>query len=459
MAKGNNKEIGFSGLAEWSGMIAEDFIRELRGKQGYKRFNEMRLNSPIVGALLYAIEQSIRSLSWNYSSSEGEDDPRIEFLQDALSGMSSNWNDHISEALSMLPFGYAPFEIVYERKNGKLVWRKFAFRSQDTVHRWLFDDNGGLEGFEQRAMPSLYPVTIPIEKLVLYRTRVEKNNPEGRSLLRTAWIPYYYVKNIQQIEAIGVERDLAGLPMIKLPEGADTSEGSNSDAGKAKQLVRNVRNDEQAGIVVPAGWEFSLVSTGGTRSFDTDKIIRRYESRILMSALAQFLILGQDSVGTQALSSDLTDFWALSVNAIADAIADAHTKYAAHKLLRLNGMEAEGISMQHSPAGDYNLSEIGSFLQQAGNKITWMAADEQWLRGLARLPEVDLDILEEERERIREEKAAQAAFMPFEADFFAAKGEAPDDDERRKQEGRLFRLVRAYWKDYQDRLIEEVQGK
>ena len=453
MAQDYKSELGSTGLQSWGGQIKEDFLRELRGKEAYKRYNEMRLNSPVVGAMLFAIEQSIRTISWQYTSDEGADDPRIEFLENALRGMSFSWNDHISEVLTMLPFGYAPFEIVYKLE-GKILWRKFAFRSQDTIFRWLFDDQGGLIGIEQRALPKMSPVIIPIEKMVLYRTKVEKNNPEGRSMLRTAWIPYYYVKNIQQIEAIGIERDLAGLPQITLPEGADTDESSSSsDYSRAAKVVRNVRNDEQAGLVIPHGWEFSLVTTGGSRVFDTDKIIRRYESRILMSALAQFLVLGQDKVGTQALSSDLTDFWALSVNAISDMIADTHTKYAAKKLLALNGMDTEGIRMEHTPAGDFDLETIGSFLQQVGNKITWLASDEQWLRGLARLPEADLETIEEERERIAEERAG--AFMGFSADLFET-DTAPDDDQRKTHEKRLYRLMRAYLKDLRGNLIKEV---
>jgi len=136
MARVNNtNEIGYTGLAEWSGQIQEDFLRELRGKDGYARYNEMRLNSPIVAALILAIEQAIRGIDWQYVSDAGEEDPRIEFLDAALDGMTTNWKDHIIEALSMLPFGYAPFEICYKRDGGQLTWRKFAIRGQDTVYR------------------------------------------------------------------------------------------------------------------------------------------------------------------------------------------------------------------------------------------------------------------------------------------------------------------------------------
>lgn len=450
----NTKEIGYSGLSEWSGRIQEDFLRDLRGKRGYKRYNEMRLNSPVVGAMLLAIEQSIRGVMWNYVSEEGEEDPRLEFLDEARKGMSHSWNDHIIEALTMLPFGYAPFETVYKRDNGRLTWRKFAFRGQDTVTRWELDASGGMVAMIQQGAPDYKPRTLPIEKLIVYRTRVEKNNPEGRSILRTAWVPYYYAKNIMQIEAIGIERDLAGLPVIKLPQGADTDESdSNSDASKAKKIVRNVRNDEQAGLVLPPEWGFELASSGGNRNFDTNAVITRYESRILMSALAQFLNLGQDQVGTQALASELTDFWSMSVNTIADILSETHTKFAVKPLLRLNGMDDSGIRMEHSPAGDVDLNKMGEFFRNAGNKITWLPSDEQWLRGLANMPEADAEVIAEEREKQAQNVPPQ--FGGFSADYFVS-GRAPDDDERRKQEGRLERLVKRFFREQQERVIDEA---
>lgn len=461
------KEIGWAGLDEWSGIIREDFLKELRGKDGYKRYNEMRLNSSIIGGMLLAIEQAIRGIDWNFNSDQGEEDERVVFLDEALAGMSHSWNDHIIEALTMLPFGYAPFEIVYERQDGRLTWRKFAIRGQDTLYKWELDDAGGMEGFWQQAPPYNVPVLIPIEKMVIYRTRVEKNNPEGRSILRNAWVSYYYAKNLMQIEAIGIERDLAGLPIITLPESATTDENdSSSDAYKAAEIVRNIRNDEQAGLVKPFGWEFELASTGGSRQFDTDTIIKRYESRMLMSALAQFLILGQDKVGTQALSTDFTDFFAMSVNATADIIAETFTKFAAQKLLELNGMDTEGISMEHSPAGDTDLTTFSEAFMNIAPFITLFPQDETWIRSIYGMPEIDEDAIIEEKEAAAQQAQAMARQMQqrpqnddeqMVAEVFAADN-APDDKQRRLWEGRYDRLWRTYLSGQEKRVIKGAKG-
>jgi hypothetical protein len=476
---GEVKEIGSTGLAEFSGQIREDFLSEMTGKNAYKRFNEMRLNCPVIAAELMAIEQSIRSLEF-YPESEAGEDPRVDFLKYALDNMSHSFNDHLSEALTMLAFGWTIFEIVYEQYgmgeySGLWGWKKFAVRGQGTLQKWEFDDTGGLKAFWQTAAPKYTPIGIPIEKCLLYRTRVEKNNPEGRSILRSSWIPYYYWKNISQIEAIGIERDLAGLPVCKYPQGA-----TDTDIEKAEALVRNVRNDEQAGVTYPEGFEFSLMSSGGSRLFDTDKIINRYENRMLMASLAQFLMLGAEGEGSLALSADQTSFWAMSTNAVADSIAEVIQKFAIPRLLALNGWDANGISFKHTPAGEQDLASLGTFLGQIASLLTWTPQDEKWLRGVAKLPEIEEDVIIEERDRknsIAERIASAVQAKPDQnnpdnknqdqQNNPDQKGNNPDQTKlsaiakdisiRRPWEGRTQRLLRNFFPQQKNRILKAAK--
>jgi len=460
-------EIGRTGLTVWSGRVAEDFLKQLRWPSAYDTFDEMRKNSPIVGALLAGIELSIRGVNWNWASDD-ETDPRVRILDDATEAMSHNMLDHISEALTFLPFGWAWFETVYQQVDSRILWRKFAIRGQDTLHRWEFDDNGGLEAMIQR-LGWGEEYTIPIEKSILYRSRSEKNNPEGRSILRTAYIPWYYAKHLMEIEAIGEERGLAGLPVIEPPFGTNMDENdSSSDYAKAAKIVRNIRRDEQEGIVLPAPsgpedhqkWKISLLSTGVNRAFGTDAIIKRYESRILMSALSQFMMLGLDKVGSLALSKDQTDFFIMSVNAIADIVAETMTKYPMPRLLALNGItDFDGVRLEHSPAGDMDMMALAEFLAKTGNQITWMPDDEVWLRDVVRLPERDAEEIAAEKEK----RAAERAAMPQPANPFQPKAAgmgaelfvsdlAPDDDQRRKNERAWQRALNKFLGDQKGRV-------
>ena len=167
----------------------------------------------------------------------------------------------------------------------------------------------------QMPPPDFGTFTIPIEKALLFRTKSRKNNPEGRSILRNAYRSWYFKRRIQEIEGIGIERDLAGLPVIHGPEDLDIWDDQNKDAVKARlgleEMVRSIRRDEMEGVVLPAGYTLELLSSGGTRQFDTNAIINRYDTRIAMTVLADFIFLGHDKTGSWALSSDKTELFAV----------------------------------------------------------------------------------------------------------------------------------------------------
>lgn len=481
-------EIGSTGLNQWRGIVTDDFLTEWRGIEKYKRVEEMRLNSPVIAVGLLAIELSIRHVDWNITSNIGDDDERVAFVSAAMDAMSYSWREHVVEALSFLAHGFSMFEIVYRAAEdsdgddlrGRITWRKFAPRGQDTVSRWLISDDGGIDGVEQQAAPDYKIVEIPIEKMILYRTRLERGNPEGRSLLRPAWIPYYYCKNIQRVEGIGVERDLAGLPYIKLPDGATTDlSDSSSDASVAAKIVRNMRRDEQAGIVTKHDWEIGLLTTGGSRQIDTDVIIRRYESRQLLALLSQFLLLGQDRVGTQALSGDLSDFFSMAVDSAADIISDTMTKHVIPRLLEINGMETGGLSMSHSPASDTNLGEFSAAISQLLPQLTIFPEDEQFFRSMFGLPEIDIETIRQERDKkeaFREQLAnrlggengsskdependkdgSYRSNMSSLADMFAATADG-DDRKRRAAEKDIKNRTLDYWSGLRSRILRGVR--
>ena len=449
------KEVGLTGLNEHSGIIQQDFLRELRisgNGPGYKMFDEMRLNSPVIGGLLLSIEQSIRAADWMFTSEEGNEDPRLELLNESLDNMSFSLNDHITEILTMLPFGFSIFEIVYERVGGKMLWRKFGFRGQDTVFRWIMDEQGGIFGFIQQTTKRLAQDPIPIEKLVLYRTKVERNNPEGRSILRTGYTSYYYAKSLQQIEAIGIERDLTGLPVLTMPEMADPD---GDDKTEAEEIVRRIRNDEQAGLVLTPGWDFRLIGSESQRLIDVGAVISRYEKRMLMASLAQFLVLGMDQIGALSLSEDQTDFFNMSVNAFADIISDTFTKFVIPRLMKLNGLEADGLRLEHSPAGDVDMEMIAKVIQMAAPFIHLTPEDEVWMRSIFGMPEKTVDEIEELDEKQAEDEQARLATIganlpgseqgrqdDMSVDLFAT-GDPPDDNARKRQESKWRKVLAA----------------
>jgi hypothetical protein len=364
------EELGLTGLKRSGGFVIEEFLTALRGDRAVKVYREMTDNDPVVGAILFAIDKLIRQVDWYVDPPKdaNEDDERTVFLKECMDDMSHSWPDFISEVVTMLPFGWSYFEIVYKKRqgpqtdgsksnftDGKIGWRKFAIRSQDSLLMWDFDKSGGINGMTQVAPPTHQPVFIPIEKSLLFRTSTNKGNPEGRSVLRNAYRPWYFKKRIEEIEAIGVERDLAGFPVLYMDPrymAADATPEMKAAYAEYQKMIRNIRRDEQEGAILPTVHDpqtgaqlikLELVSSGGSRSFDTGGIIDRYNRNIAMTVLADFILLGSTATGSFALSADKTDLFAVALGAWLQSIAATLNTHAVPRLLKLNGMSVENM--------------------------------------------------------------------------------------------------------------------
>ena len=292
------------------------------------------------------------------------------------------------------------------------------------MQRWVFDDEGGIKGLVQLAPPHWGSKFIPIEKALLFRTVQAKNNPEGKSLLRNAYRPWFFKKRLEEFEAIGVERDLAGMPVAKIP-----SKYFNGTPGSAeskmysafKKLVTQVRRDEHEGLVLPYDidpesklplFEFELMSAGGSRQFDTTAIINRYEQRILMTVLADFIMVGHEGSGSYAMHVDKTGIFRAALNSIAQNIADVFNRHAIPRLFELNGWKLEELpKIVPNNVDAPDLTQLSSFMSSMGGLGMQFFPDaelEKYLRSAARLPALPDDIME-----LRQQQSQQAAAMSY----------------------------------------------
>ena len=432
-------ELGVTGLRRASGYVDEEFLPQLKGRKAVQIYREMADNDPTVGALLFAVDRLLRQVTWRVepASSNPQHKKDAEFVEECMNDMSTTWDDVITEILTMLPYGWSWHEIVYKRRVGQweddprkrskysdnfIGWRKMPIRAQETFQRWVFDDTGGIKALVQMAPPVYRSTVIPIEKSLLFRVSTAKGNPEGRSFLRNAYRPWYMKKRLEEIEVIGAERDLAGLPVARVPSDY-ISAAKGTDKEKFTQafrtLVRSVRRNEQEGVIIPRMidpdtkqdmFDFSLLNSGGGRQFDINTIIRRYEERILMSVLADFILVGHQSVGSYSLHTDKTGLFRASLNSIAQCIADVFNRYAIPRLFEVNGWKIDELP-QLVP-GDIDppdLTQLSAFMGQLSSAgVQWFPDPEleKFLRDVARLPKLD-----ETAEKVKETETRQSHIM------------------------------------------------
>lgn len=415
-------EIGTTGLKRSSGTVTDEFVTLLSGTRGRRTLREMAENDPVVGSILYAIEKVIARLDWRVDAagSEPGDQEAAEFIQSCFDDMSESWDSTLTNILSMIVYGWSWHEIVYKQRmgpdqkdpakrsafsDGKIGWRKWPIRAQESLFQWEFDNDGGIQ-----AMVQMDPsggrgtVIIPVEKSLLFRTTAAKGNPEGRSLLRNAFRPWYFKRRIEEIEAVGIERDLAGLPVADVPAeylNPNATVEQQAVLAAVQQIVTNIKRNEQEGVVFPAVYDeqghrvfdLRLLSTGGQRQFDTDKVITRYDQRIAMTVLADFILLGHERVGSFALGSSKIDLWSMAVDALAKSIAEVVNTHAIPRLLRLNAMSVTAPpTLTYGEVAHVDLAEIADFVQKltASGVLTPDANLEGYLRQVSGLPPVEM---------------------------------------------------------------------
>ena len=416
-------ELGRSGIRAYSGWIRDEFLLELQGSRGAKILREMSDNDAVVGAILFCFKSLINQTSYVVkpaSSSNEEDRRAAEFLDSNMRDMSFSWTDTISDCLSFLEYGWCFQELVYKKRlgdspgseldpntcvyiklppsryyDGLVGWRKIVSRAQSSLWKWDMDPAGGIQGMKQRAPADNRLRTIPIGKALLFRTTTARNNPEGRSILRNAYRSWFFKKKIEEIEGIGIERDLTGLPVIIPPENLDIWNTADADSvtlkNAAEELVTSVRRDEQEGVVLPFGWELKLLTTGGRRQFDTNAIISRYDQSIAMTTAADFILLGHQQVGSYALSSDKTHMFSLALGYYLDIITGIYNRYAIPRLFRLNPSFKirEFPVLEHGDVETPDLKELGAYIQSlsaAGAPLFPDDGLESHLRRVASLP-------------------------------------------------------------------------
>lgn len=408
------RENGRSGLRQSGGYVYEEFLTKLRWPQAGEIYQEMSSNDPVITAVLFCCRMLIRQVKWHVvpCSDSDADVECATFVESCMDDMSETWIDFIDQLVSYFTYGFSLHEIVYKRRlgpsknstknskynDGRIGWRKMPSRRQTTLCNWDFSDDGSLLGVYQ-----LYEgqrLYLPIQKCLLFRTSSANNNPEGISFLRGAYRPWYFKKHIEEVEGIGIERDLAGLPVIWAPEGLDLNNKEDPKAVEARntaiKLVTSIRRDRNDGVVMSNGWDLKLLSTGGTRQFDTNAIINRYDQRIAITLLADIIMLGADKVGSFALAKVKQSLLATALDAQLTGICETLNRYAIPRLIELNIFP--GITgfptFACDPVVAPDLNEMGTFIGKLAGAKMPLFPDldlENHIRNLAGFPPTEED--------------------------------------------------------------------
>jgi len=451
------KTLGVTSSTTATGVFKSgDFLPELRGSRAIAKYREMRDNSAVIGAVLYAVEQVLRDVELNVVPADKSDAAisDAKFVEECLDDMEHSLDDHVSEAVSFLWMGFSWFEVVYKRRggletkdvkkrskysDGRIGVRKLVSRAPWTISKFAIEHKTGkILGVHQRE--SAYSgrnsdSLIPSNKSIYYRTTAIDGDPSGRSILRNAYTSYTYLTNLQSIEAIAVEREMHGIPIGRIPAeylAADATEGQVAVRNQMEKMLSDLKLNAQGYALLPSDLQLDqegkstggvaarrvdveLMTSQGNRNIDIGPIIDRYQHDIARSVLSEFLMLGTNG-GSYALSKSKTDLFLRALESYINTVADVLNKQLVEPLWELNGLPVE--TMPKIKAGDvapHDLKELGSYLRNLNGANIDLSDEPDVINALlhnAELPQVDPDRImakAEERKELEKSKVAAKA--------------------------------------------------
>lgn len=212
---------------------------------------------------------------------------------------------------------------------------------------------------------------------MLFKYDDEYGNPEGRSPLLNAYVPWKYKVQIEEYEAVGVSRDLVGMPKIGLPPDY-LDENAEPEKKAFVQYCKTVVNDmianDRAGLIWPRYidpdtkediFEFSLVSRQGAKAYDTGSIIDRYSKQIMMAFMSDVLAMGQSKYGSFSLADSKTSLLAMSVDILLKQIKNVINRDLVAQTYALNMWDdEEHVQITYDDIETPDLEAIGSYIQK-----------------------------------------------------------------------------------------------
>jgi phage gp29-like protein len=392
------KEIGNSGVSITSGLITgEEYNPKLTGKSAIDAYDQMRRSDATVNAALNAVKLPILSADFTIDPASDDDvDKEVaEFIQDCLFHIV-DWDQFLGEALTFLDFGYDVHEMVFEPRevNGtlRIALVKLGYRKQTTIQKWeTTDGKPGIQQFDNTG----HTYSIPAEKLVRFTHKQEGDNYEGISLLRAAYKHWYIKDKLYRIDAVGHERHALGVIDVTVPTGA-----LEEDKKKMRQLVRNLRANEESYIEHPEGWIVAFLDMKANSLKDVEPSINHHDRQIMKNVLAQFLEIGASGgSGTRSTSEDHSRLFELAVQSVARRIVQVLQNTVVRTLVDLNFTDREYPTLRVGNISDDNIPVMSDAIKKFvdAGVLHPRAADENSTRkmiGWSELTDEEVEELE-----------------------------------------------------------------
>ena len=395
------------GLSIWKGTVSEEYLTDLKPwKKAFKVFQEME-DDAVIGTLYESIKTPLMDARFviEPASPEAKDVEAAEWLQaNTIDNPNFDWLNHVDDMLDALAYGFAVSEIILGKTDsGLLDLVDLLPIGQETLQRWGdLDKHGRPTSFVQLVMiENRLPTEreAPMDKILHFAFRPRKRNPMGRSISRALYRPWYFKKNLEVVEAIGAERDVGNVPVARLGEGFITDD----DESKLRDALQGLRMDETAYLIVPNGVEVEPFGSGG-KVYDVRGIIRDYQHVIRQRFFMDFVSMGSEGVGTQALAKEVTGFFSLALGSVQRELLAVWNRQLVPYMFKWNSMHFGDLEalpqITWNKPGKINVQSLAQSVSTlvGGEIIHWNKELEDHIREQFELPAISEDQIADEEQ-------------------------------------------------------------
>ena len=373
-----------------------EWVPDLMWPMSVHTFAKMRTD-PQLAAILAAYTLPIRRAPWSIDPTGCR--PEVaQFVSDNLglpvAGSDKGtafrspvrWADFLRLATLQLVYGHMPFEKVYDTSSGMARLASVTERMPHTIIDIDIDARtNALIRARQLAPVGGDPIVLDRERLVWFAHDREGAAWQGRSLLRHAFGPWLIKHEMWRVNATSLRRTGMGIPEVIAPLGATATQIS-----EAQQLASSVRVADQGGVGLPNGFTLRLRGIEGTVP-DPMGFITYLDQQMTRGALAGVVDMPGSAHGSRAAAATFVDLLMLSLQSIADHMAETMTTDLAADLVEKNwGLDEPIPAVTVGDVG--GRQEVTAVALQALLASGALSADpalESYVRELFSLPQRD----------------------------------------------------------------------
>ena len=408
---------------------ADELNPELQGRKKYEKYLNMLANVTIIAASVrYFLNLTARS-SWSFRPADEDSEEAKEYAKKAeqilLKDPKTSWHRAVRRMALYRFYGFSAQEFtMYRRSDGVISIYDIMNRPQSTIHEWHLDSKTQeITAVKQEHPQSFESYVIPREKILYIVDDTISDSPAGLGLMRHIVAAADALKRYEQLEGMGFETDLRGIPIGRAPLSrlAQMVKSGAINESQKKELEAPLRaflkghikttklsmlldshpyhSQDDANRPSPQKqWDLELLKSSTTSLETVAATIQRLNREIARVLGTEQLMLGEGMSGSFALSKDKTQSFILLVEGALKEMREVVIRDLIGPIWEMNGWPEDMMPEPVTESVNYkDVEEIARTLQYIALAGVPVSPDDpalQELRDIAGLPRTPQTIID-----------------------------------------------------------------